>query len=108
MGAPAGDPTGDRRAGDREHSDDTPELVRRALFGGFGEALQQAFEFAAVPVLFALLGLWLDDRLGTAPLWTVILVVLGLTGVCVRTYYSYKERVEREEEGKPWTRRHRP
>ena len=87
------------RGSERRHAE------RRALYGGFGEALAQAFEFAAVPVLFAGFGLWLDGRLGTGRAITVVLLVVGLVGVCVRTAYHYKARVEHEEEGKPWTRR---
>jgi len=79
---------------------------RQSVYGGFGEALAQAIEFAVTPVLFALFGLWLDDRLGTTPALTIVLAVVGITGVCVRTLYVYKSKVERDEEGKPWTRRH--
>lgn len=79
----------------------------RALNNGFGDALAQAFEFAVTPILFALLGLWLDSRYGTGHLWVVLLSILGITGVCVRTIYAYKAKVERDEEGKPWTRRRR-
>ena len=81
--------------------------VGRGLYGGFGDAMAQAFEFAVIPVLFALLGLWLDGRLGTRPWATVILVVIGLTGVIARSLYAYKDRIETEEKDKPWTRRQR-
>ena len=81
--------------------------VGRGLYGGFGDAMAQAFEFAVIPVLFALLGLWLDSRFGTRPLATVILVVVGLTGVIARSLYAYKDRIETEEKDKPWTRRPR-
>lgn len=79
-----------------------------SLYGGFGEALAQAFEFAVVPVLFGLLGIWLDGRLGIRPWLTVALLVIGITGVVARAIYVYKARVEAEEEGKPWTRRRKP
>jgi hypothetical protein len=79
----------------------------RALNNGFGDALAQAFEFAVVPVLFALFGLWLDSKFGSGHLWVVALSVFGITGVCVKTIYAYKAKVEKEEEGKPWTRRQR-
>jgi F0F1-type ATP synthase assembly protein I len=80
---------------------------RRELNRGFGEGLAQAFEFAAIPLLFAALGWWLDDRLGTSPILTVALAALGFVGVCLRTIYHYIAKVERDEEGKPWTRRRR-
>lgn len=89
--------------GDGERS----SLPGRGLYGGFGEALAQAFEFAVIPVLFALAGLWIDARLGTRPWATVVLVAVGLTGVIARSLYTYKARIEAEEKGKPWTRRPR-
>jgi F0F1-type ATP synthase assembly protein I len=79
----------------------------RGLYGGFGDALAQAFEFAVIPVMFAVLGIWLDSRLGTRPWATVVLVVIGLTGVIARSLYAYKDKMETEERGKPWTRRTR-
>lgn len=95
------------RAGDLGAGGERRWAERRALNNTFGEALAYAFEFAATPVLFAGLGWLLDLRVGTAPILTVALAVFGFVGVCVRTVYRYKERVEREEEGKPWTRRPR-
>jgi F0F1-type ATP synthase assembly protein I len=80
---------------------------RRSLNNAFGEALAYAFEFAATAVLFAGLGWLLDRWLGTEPLLIVVLSAFGFIGVCLRTVYRYKEKVELEEEGKPWTRRRR-
>jgi F0F1-type ATP synthase assembly protein I len=84
-----------------------PWAERQAMNRGFGEALAQAFEFAAIPVLFAALGWWLDDRLGTSPALVVALATLGFVGVCLRTIYHYLAKTQKEEEGKPWTRRPR-
>src|SRR5262249_14140297 len=84
-----------------------PWVARRQLYSGFGEALAQAFEFAATPILFAALGWWLDSLRGTGPILLVVLSAFGFTGVCLRAMYHYKARVEKEEEGKPWTRRPR-
>lgn len=81
--------------------------IAGSLYGGFGDALAQAFEFAVIPVLFGLLGIWLDGRLGIRPWLTVALLVIGVTGVVARAIYVYKARVEADEEGKPWTRRRR-
>jgi len=81
--------------------------IAGTIYGGFGEALAQAFEFAVIPVLFGLLGIWLDGVLGIRPWLTVVLLVVGITGVVARAIYVYKARVEAEEEGKPWTRRHK-
>jgi F0F1-type ATP synthase assembly protein I len=84
-----------------------PWAERQAMNRGFGEALAQAFEFAAIPVLFAALGWWLDDRLGTSPALMVALATVGFVGVCLRTIYFYLAKTQKEEEGKPWTRRPR-
>ena len=97
----AGECAADSRGRRHRHAE------RRALNNGFGDALAQAFEFAVTPILFALLGLWLDSRYGTGHLWVVVLSVLGIAGVCITGIYRYKAKVEKEEEGKPWTRRQR-
>ena len=80
---------------------------RRSLNTTFGDALAYAFEFAVTPVLFAGLGWLLDRWLGTAPVLMVALAGFAFVGVSLRTVYRYKEKMEREEEGKPWTRRRR-
>jgi hypothetical protein len=90
-----------------DSADVDPHREKRALNNAFGDALSQAFEFAVTPILFALFGLWLDNRLGTGHLWVVVLSALGITGVCIKTIYRYKAKVAKEEEGKPWTRRQR-
>jgi F0F1-type ATP synthase assembly protein I len=93
--------------GDVAGSGDGRWAERRSLNNTFGEALAYAFEFAVTPVLFAGLGWLLDQWAGTAPVLTVVLAAFGFVGVSVRTVYRYKEKVELEEEGKPWTRRPR-
>jgi F0F1-type ATP synthase assembly protein I len=57
---------------------------------GFSDALAYSVQLAGTTVIFVLLGLWLDNRIGTRPLFTVVLGLLA--------------DVAREEKGKPWTR----
>ncbi len=76
----------------------------KATWEGFSNALGRAVELVGTTVLFVLLGLWLDNRLGTRPLFTVVLGVLVVTGLGVVEYYRYHAQIAREEEGKPWTR----
>jgi F0F1-type ATP synthase assembly protein I len=76
----------------------------QALYNGFGNALAQAVEFVATPVLFLLFGLWLDHRLGTGRVFMLVFFLLALVGVSVSAYYRYKATMDREEEGKPWKR----
>jgi F0F1-type ATP synthase assembly protein I len=76
----------------------------QATWQGFSDALAMAVEFVATPLLFALLGYWLDHVFGTAPVLAIVLGLIGLTGVVLRTYYWYQAGMKREEEGKPWKR----
>ncbi len=56
----------------------------------------------ATTVIFVLIGLWIDDRVGTKPLFTVALGLLAIIGIGLRAYYTYMSQVQRDEEGKPW------
>lgn len=48
-----------------------------------------SYELAFAPVLMALLGLWLDKVVGTAPLFTILFAAVGLAGATIKAYYSY-------------------
>jgi F0F1-type ATP synthase assembly protein I len=80
------------------------QAERQALWNGFGNGLSQAFELAAVPALFALLGWWLDSLAGTGPGLLIGFMVLGLTGTVARAYYAYTAEMAEHEKDKPWTR----
>ena len=77
---------------------------RQAMWSGFGNGLAQAFEMAVIPVLFGLAGYALDRIVGTRPVFTIALGVLGLVGVFVRAYYWYMAAAEKADAGKPWAR----
>ena len=82
-----------------------PLADHQALYNGFGNALAQAVEFAGTPLIFFLVGLWIDHRFGTAPVFAVTLFVAAIVGVSVSAYYRYKAAMNQAEEGKPWKRR---
>lgn len=67
-----------------------------------GDALSHALGVAVPPILFALLGSWLDGRYGTGHLLLVTLAVFGFVGAIVAASYGYLARCAREEAGKPW------
>lgn len=77
---------------------------RRVVWQGFGDGLTQAVEIAVTPILFAVLGLWLDRRVGTTPVFGVALAVFAMVGVFLRAWYHYVARVDALEKGKAWKR----
>lgn len=86
-------------------TDEARRSDRRDLWQGFGDGLTQAFEMAVTPILFALLGHFLDGQFGTRPILTVFLVVFAMVGAFLRTWYHYLNRVQALEDGKVWHRR---
>lgn len=68
------------------------------LYSGFGNALGRAFELAGVPVVCALAGRWLDQRLGVQPLLTVVLITASVVGGGARMYYGYRNDIESSED----------
>ena len=75
---------------------------RRATWQGLGDGLTQALEMSVAPVLFALLGLFLDRRVGTVPLFAVGFFVFAMVGVFVKAYCVYRFKAEQEEEARSW------
>ena len=78
---------------------------RRRPQGGFGDGFTQAVELVLGPVLFGLLGWAIDNKLGTSPVFTVLLATFGIVAATVTLYFRYKLAVAQEDEGKPWNRR---
>ena len=66
---------------------------QRDTWHGFSNALSHAFEIVATTVFFVLLGLWIDGRVGTRPLFTVVLGLLAVIGLGVRAYYTYMAQI---------------
>lgn len=46
-------------------------------------------------VVFALAGLWLDTKLGTTPLFIIVLTIVGFAGSVLNVYYRYNREIER-------------
>ena len=71
---------------------------------GYGDGLSQALSLVVGPVLFGLLGAFIDSKLGTAPLFLLVFGLFGVLAACVTVFYRVPGRMERHDEGKPWTR----
>jgi hypothetical protein len=75
---------------------------RRDLYNGFGDGFARAFEFAATPAIFGLLGYVLDRAVGTLPVFTIILAVLCIVGMFLKTWYAYEADMQAQEARAPW------
>ncbi len=71
--------------------------AKRELNKGFGDALQVAVELAVTPAIFALIGWWIDDRLGTSPGFFLFLFLFTFTYVAWKQYRLYQDRMDRQE-----------
>jgi F0F1-type ATP synthase assembly protein I len=82
-----------------EHRVDLRE--QRHLYNGFGNALSRGFELVVTPLVFAVLGWFLDRWLGTTPLLAVLLGAFGFAGVCVRSYLQYTAQMSEHDAALP-------
>lgn len=55
----------------------TPDDERKRVEQSYLRYIGSGVEYFATLVLLALAGMWLDDRLGTSPLLTIVLTILG-------------------------------
>lgn len=76
--------------------------ARRELNRGFGDTLARAFEFAVTPLLFGLLGHWVDLRLHTTPLLLLVFAGLAVAGMFVKLYYAYANAMDEQQKDRPW------
>ncbi len=53
----------------------------------FGEGVVKAFEVVLTPILFALIGLAVDYKFHTAPLFTLGLLFFGIAGMTIKLWY---------------------
>lgn len=69
----------------------TPRGVGHGLEKGF----TAAFELVATPVLFAIIGYYLDRRFGTGPVLTIILTTFVTGYVIWKLWYNYSAEMDR-------------
>lgn len=63
------------------------------------------FELAFVAAIFGGLGLLLDRWVGTTPLFTLALFLLGVVGTVVKLWLGYDQQMKRLEGEGPWAQR---
>ena len=78
------------------------QAERRELYNGFGNALSLGIEFALGPVVFGGFGWLLDRWLGTAPVLTVVLSIVGVVATFVRMWFRYDLEMKEKEAKAIW------
>lgn len=61
-----------------------------------------SFEIAFAPVLMALIGFSVDRTVGTMPVFTVTLAVVGVLGAFAKIFYSYRYQMAELEAQGAW------
>ncbi|HEX7168282.1 MAG TPA: AtpZ/AtpI family protein [Acidimicrobiales bacterium] len=77
---------------------------RRELMNGFGDGLTVAFEVALTPTIFAAGGYAIDRWLGTVPVFTIALLLVGVVGLFLKMWFAYDVRMKAEEAAGVWAR----
>ena len=80
---------------------------RQDLYNGFGNGLSRAFELAATPAVFGVLGWLLDRWAGTLPLFTLLLFFFGVAGTGYMAWFRYEQQMKEHEADAVWSRRRR-
>ena len=78
--------------------------AEKHLMQGLDGGVTRGIEMVVTPLLFALLGFWLDGIFGTRPVLTVVFFTLALAGAVASVYYRYRAEMDEQEKGKPWTK----
>ena len=69
---------------------------RRDLYNGFGDTMARAFEVVFTPLLFGLLGWWIDGRTHTRPVFALTLGILVLLYTLWKLSKGYIATMQRE------------
>lgn len=71
---------------------------------GYGDAMGRGLELALTLAAMAGIGWLIDQALGTAPLFTAILSVVGFVGISVKLWIGYDLEMRKHEDGAIWNR----
>lgn len=59
-----------------------------AAESGFGDGVVKVFEIVMTPVLFSLIGLAVDYKFDTAPIFTLSFLFFGIAGMAIKLWYG--------------------
>jgi F0F1-type ATP synthase assembly protein I len=77
---------------------------RQELYNGFGDTFTRGMEMVLTPVLLGAIGYGLDRLFGLVPVLTLVFSLVGIIGVAVKEYYTYKAAMEAHDADAPWAR----
>lgn len=80
------------------------QAERRELYNGFGNAMSLGIEFTLGPVIFGAMGWFVDRWLGTSPLLTVVLAIVGVVAAFIRTWFRYDAEMKVKEAAGTWNK----
>lgn len=78
---------------------------RRDLNKGLDTGLSRAMELVLTPLIFVVIGVFIDRRFETAPVFAIALGLLALIGVSYMTWFRYEAEMREHERNAPWVRR---
>lgn len=73
-------------AREREEARIRPDPAKRAMSSGYGMALRLAIEMVAALGVSVFLGYWIDDALGTLPLFLIVFLIMGMGAGFINVY----------------------
>jgi F0F1-type ATP synthase assembly protein I len=77
--------------GDEKESKNPLRTNIAGVLHEFGPFLTLGFQLAAAVAVFLLIGIWLDDRFSTSPLWTLVGLAIGVTGGFIKFFRAVSE-----------------
>jgi ATP synthase protein I len=92
-------------ARERGEARERPDPAKRATSSGYGMAIRLAMEMVAALAVSVGLGLWLDSELGVAPLFLIILLVMGMAAGVMNVYravsgFTHGQLLQKQDKGK--------
>lgn len=67
--------------------------ARQDLNRGFSDALGRGIDLALTPVVFGLIGWFIDRLAGTSPVFTIAVAILGVLGTALKIKLGYDKQM---------------
>lgn len=78
---------------------------KQDLYNGFGNTLARGVELVVTPLIFGVIGHFVDRWLRTGLLFTLAVGIFCVIGMSIRMYYGYVEAMKEHEAHAAWARK---